>query len=162
MPAVSSLSACIFRLRYFIGEDSLPWPATEGSYDFLQAVDASLQPKSKRSRSTSRRGQGPGRPRTRPVSAPSGRGPGRPPLSREGLGNSTTQETQKRRGRPPLNGARVMNKGLDRSRKVSGPAICHLCHLGIDEDDQLEYCRTCGVLVHMNCEKATGEDCGSF
>ena len=102
-------------------------------------------------------GRGPGRPRT-----VSGRGPGRPPLSRAGSDILDQNAPQKRRGRPPLNGVSVLRKGLDRSRKVLKPNICHLCHLAVAENEELDSCRTYGTLAHEDCEKATGEDCGTY
>ena len=71
--------------------------------------------------------RGPGRP-------PScGRGPGRPPSTRSE--SVRGRSPLKRRVRPPLHGANIIRRGLDRSRKVVRPPICHLCNLPIDEND---------------------------
>ena len=87
---------------------------------------------------------------------------GRPRLSRGSTAGIGRDEAKKRRGRPPLDGAKVLKKGLDKSRKVARPATCHLCKLPIDYEDELVNCRVCAVLAHKDCEAMTGEDCGSF
>ena len=57
---------------------------------------------------------------------------------------------------------KLLKKVLDKSRKVTRPARCHLCKLGIEHDDELVNCRVCAILAHKDCEAMTGEDCGSF
>ena len=144
----------LFQYTFFLEGDSLP--RDSANYDFIRAVDASLLPRSKSSRPR----RGPGRPRGT-ASTRSRRGVGRPPLSRA-LSVSIVKPPKKRVGRPPLNGEKIKNKGLDRSRKVARPSTCHLCHLVVRETDSLQICRKCGVLSHDDCEEATGEDCGTF